>query len=659
MSNRKFIRRTLLVATITISGAHATTASGFQQDLYQPGQPGQQIPQGNSTVTHELNRMFQESGQQMPSMNAKDLPNANVPIQGQVRPRQTTNQSQVNTNSVIHAESPQKGSSGKQSVLGRFFSKLRGNTDNNNSNFRPPVPPDDNSAAQSPATIGNMRQSTLGQNSLPQQGQLTKNALNRPSQSQNPQHGPRLDAVQADHAGKRPMPQATLGATQSAAQVRNGAASSIPPRPGTAVRPANSERPASSSANSVGERIEYTQPGSAPGFMSTAGAVKVIQNQTAAVPLSRDKFQDQFIRENTGGTIGTQQKAETAAPEVAVKNPSADEFKNPFSDLAESSEATETLDLDSLIDIPAATPEPVATVTKGTQPLEPADASEATPAAEELSESGGESAESDASENAGEEMDPKGADVESDENPFTGVQLNTSDSQFFDVGDQGQSSGVDVGSSGVPIVPLDDFNSNLPSVDLPLIDEKAVGAGVELIETPSTETVQPTQDATQAESTTSAGTAAGAELKPNVDVPEAMNAAETARLRETAEQERRQLQQRQIQARAGRPGFKGFCPVALRERRELVESSDQFTSTFGLQMYTFSSAEFKAAFDADPSRYAPAAGGNDVVVLVNSGEEQAGQLDYALWYRDRLYLFRSRETMILFSKDPQRFASQY
>ena len=145
----------------------------------------------------------------------------------------------------------------------------------------------------------------------------------------------------------------------------------------------------------------------------------------------------------------------------------------------------------------------------------------------------------------------------------------------------------------------------------------------------------------------------------SADVPDALSAAETARLRQAAEQERRQLQHRQIQARAGQTGFKGFCPVALREHRELVDSSDQFTSTFGLQSYAFSSAESKAAFDTDPSRYAPAAGGSDVVVLVNSGEEQAGQLDYALWYRDRLYLFRSRETMTLFSKDPQRFASQY
>ncbi|MCA9007287.1 MAG: hypothetical protein KDA70_18600, partial [Planctomycetaceae bacterium] len=148
-------------------------------------------------------------------------------------------------------------------------------------------------------------------------------------------------------------------------------------------------------------------------------------------------------------------------------------------------------------------------------------------------------------------------------------------------------------------------------------------------------------------------------VAPKPNIPAALNAVDTERLRQTAEQERRQRQQRQILVRAGQTGFKGFCPVELREHRELVESNPQFASTFGLQTYYFSTSEAKIAFDAEPSRYAPAAGGNDVVVLVNSGEEQPGQLDYALWYRDRLYLFRARETMTLFSKDPQRFASQY
>ena len=595
MSHRKFIRRTILAAALTMSGADATSASGFQQGQYQPGQPGQQIPQGHNSVTRELNRMFQESGQQMPSMNAKELPNANVPTQGQVRPRQTPNQLQVNTKSVNPAQSKPKGSSGKQSVLGRFFGKLRGDTGNNDPNYQPPVPPDD------------------------------------------------------------------------------GAASPVPPRSGATVRAANARVPGSPTPGTVGARTEYTQPGSAPGFMSTAGAAKVIPKQPAPGPSSRDKFQDEFIRDNTGATAGTRQTTETTTPEVIARKTDEDAFESPFRDSAESLEGTETLDLDSVIEIPPAASQPDTSVAEKTNPLEP-ETAEATRAAEVPAMSADELLESNTSEGAAENMVPQGVEVESDEaqaeNPFTGAQLDPSDAQLFD--SQGQTSGVDAGSSGDAAAPMEDVNSELPAidlppVDLPPIDEEGAGAQAELIETPTEATIQPIEDANQAKTTTSDSTAARAELQPKVDaseamspdVPEALSAAETTRLRQTAEQERRQLQLRQIQARAGQTGFKGFCPVALRERRELLESSNLFTSTFGLQTYKFSSAESKAAFDTDPSRYAPAAGGSDVVVLVNSGEEQVGQLDYALWYRDRLYMFRSRETMTLFSKDPQRFASQY
>ncbi len=122
---------------------------------------------------------------------------------------------------------------------------------------------------------------------------------------------------------------------------------------------------------------------------------------------------------------------------------------------------------------------------------------------------------------------------------------------------------------------------------------------------------------------------------------------------------KREQQRFRIMARTGKTGFKGFCPVTLRDKRELVDSREEFTAKFGLQTYFFSSPEAKSAFEANPSRYAPAAGGSDVVLLVNTGEEMTGALDFSLWYRDRLYLFRSRETQQLFSRDPARYANQY
>ena len=125
------------------------------------------------------------------------------------------------------------------------------------------------------------------------------------------------------------------------------------------------------------------------------------------------------------------------------------------------------------------------------------------------------------------------------------------------------------------------------------------------------------------------------------------------------DQSRRDEQRFRIASRGGSTGFKGFCPVELRDRRELVDSREEYKARFGLKTYYFSSPEAKQTFESDPTRYAPAAGGSDVVLLVNTGEDIDGSLDFSLWYRDRLYLFRSRETQAIFAKTPDEYANQY
>lgn len=122
---------------------------------------------------------------------------------------------------------------------------------------------------------------------------------------------------------------------------------------------------------------------------------------------------------------------------------------------------------------------------------------------------------------------------------------------------------------------------------------------------------------------------------------------------------RREHQRYLIMSRSSQTGFKGFCPVELRNSRDLVDSKKEYSAKFGVATYHFSSPAALAAFEANPARYAPAASGNDVVLLVNTGEEVTGGLDFSLWYHDRLYMFRSRETQQLFSRDPGRYADQY
>lgn len=147
-----------------------------------------------------------------------------------------------------------------------------------------------------------------------------------------------------------------------------------------------------------------------------------------------------------------------------------------------------------------------------------------------------------------------------------------------------------------------------------------------------------------------------------LDAPPALQPAEEPALQPAKEaadteldpQTREKL--RRIAERQGRAGLKGFCPVALRDRRELQDAQLQFHSTYRGKTYFFSSADAKAKFDANPAAYAPAYDGLDPVLLKNQKQKRLGVLDYAVWYHNRLYLFASPETMATFTANPSQFA---
>jgi len=128
------------------------------------------------------------------------------------------------------------------------------------------------------------------------------------------------------------------------------------------------------------------------------------------------------------------------------------------------------------------------------------------------------------------------------------------------------------------------------------------------------------------------------------------------KLRVAMENDERKKQLSRIRERGDQAGFKGFCPVALRDHRELVDADSAITAQFGLQTYAFSSEQARSLFEADPTRYAPASGGCDVVVLAREGVERPGRLDFTLWFRGRLYMFESRDSMSEFHAAPRSFA---
>ena len=112
-----------------------------------------------------------------------------------------------------------------------------------------------------------------------------------------------------------------------------------------------------------------------------------------------------------------------------------------------------------------------------------------------------------------------------------------------------------------------------------------------------------------------------------------------------------------IASRKGMTGLKGFCPVMLRDDRNLVDAQNQYRAVYNSKTYYLSSNEAVAAFHADPSKYAPAARGCDVIMLATSGEEVDGSLDHAVWYKGRLYMFNSAETMDTFVSAPSSHAT--
>ncbi len=123
---------------------------------------------------------------------------------------------------------------------------------------------------------------------------------------------------------------------------------------------------------------------------------------------------------------------------------------------------------------------------------------------------------------------------------------------------------------------------------------------------------------------------------------------------EHASKEATDAKLKRIAERTDLQGLKGFCPVALRDDRDLQNALPEHASRFKGRTYYFSSADAKAAFDEQPEQYAPMARGNDVVLLKTMLTRE-GSLDFAVWYKDRMYLFTSQKTLEQFIATPSEF----
>lgn len=199
--------------------------------------------------------------------------------------------------------------------------------------------------------------------------------------------------------------------------------------------------------------------------------------------------------------------------------------------------------------------------------------------------------------------------------------------------------------------PLDNAFPDLSEVDA---DKNATSpfSGLTLDEKTPTGTELPVQKVAATDSPKTED--AGDKVEPEVKPAAGPTTAEAPSSQETPQQDKFQL----IASRSNMTGLKGFCPVALRDRRELLEAKPEFSVTFKAKTYQFSSEEAKASFEESPATYLPAKDGRDVILLAAGEESVEGSLDHAAWYKGRLYLFSNAETLETFTQSPSEHSDK-
>ena len=96
-------------------------------------------------------------------------------------------------------------------------------------------------------------------------------------------------------------------------------------------------------------------------------------------------------------------------------------------------------------------------------------------------------------------------------------------------------------------------------------------------------------------------------------------------------------------------GMDGYCPVELTVNEKWVPGNPLYYAMYRGRIFRLSSEETLDLFHQEPARYAPIAGGDDIVMMVDRNKKVPGLRKYGGWFRDRVYLFSCPETFEIFS----------
>lgn len=106
-----------------------------------------------------------------------------------------------------------------------------------------------------------------------------------------------------------------------------------------------------------------------------------------------------------------------------------------------------------------------------------------------------------------------------------------------------------------------------------------------------------------------------------------------------------------------KPAMDGYCPVCIAMGKGWVAGSTQFQAQYDGEVYRFPKAEALAAFQAEPAKFVPVLGGDDVVEYTRTGKRVDGELKHGAQYLDRLYFFATEANKSAFRANPTQYAN--
>jgi YHS domain-containing protein len=104
-----------------------------------------------------------------------------------------------------------------------------------------------------------------------------------------------------------------------------------------------------------------------------------------------------------------------------------------------------------------------------------------------------------------------------------------------------------------------------------------------------------------------------------------------------------------------RSAMGGYCPVQLRENDRWVAGKPDLRTSYQGLVYLFASDAALRRFEAEPEKYAPVRGGDDVVLAAEENRTAPGSVNHSAVWRGRLYLFANSKTLATFQEDPDRY----